>query len=890
MSELNIKIRKLQDNGSTFRATPESLYMGGVGSAKVDTLCFDVPEEWKGCAITLHVQRLSGTLPDPQLLDEKNRVVVDQRWTKEKQGLWMLMAVGADGYTAMTKPGQYTCYETIDRDSTTETITPSVYEQFVALVKKETVEANRAAKNAAASAEIAKSIESTITATGEQVQREITATADQTKQAVDEKAKAALASIPEDYTALSESVGQVKENLGDLYQGNQPFAIIKDEYVNQDGTIVKTDQHWDRTDCIEINGDVTIISSSNAGFNCFFDSSKNFVSSFLLVKGENKIAVPLNAKYMICSNTSDSMMELIVKSYNNDRITELKNEAKAHEIALKSRKNLIGTIPNKLYPIDYKANENITFSTKGLVAVTKSHIFYFYDENKQYITDYALYPPHAKRTVSFDKDAKYISLKIEQEYPIQVEYGKNVTAFEPYLIEPSTCNDKIIAILGYDPSYDISWNDGGYIDRTNGTLTTYENWKYTDFIELKNTFGLIVDSDISDNTETSTYNCFYDGNKNYICNFQIASSIKRVEVPTDAKYYRLSIRTVDYCILSNAIKSISDISSMDSNSVRDDIITLNKEQEPFVIQSTATKAIGIGASLKPLTFIHFSDWHNVPALWVRICDYMNRYKDYIQFALHTGDYCAGWQGEYTDAYLLKETINPILNCVGNHDTYTKDMKENTQESAYKLLFKHTDDWNVTFGESANSMYYYKDFQESEIRLIVLDCYYDIDNQKTWLEARLNEAKDLNYAVITAMHEVSKTIIDKIQCTFQTLDNYESAGGNQSAGKFDAIIKAFKDNGGVHIVNLCGHEHDDMIGYTSNGVLNLVVECATTWNGWTGGNRIKGTKTYDCFNVFSVEKDTGVFKVVRIGDNSDHYLRAKNVLSYDYINKKVLYNA
>lgn len=215
MSELNIKIRKLQDNGSTFRATPESLYMGGVGSAKVDTLCFDVPEEWKGCAITLHVQRLSGTLPGPQLLDEKNRAVVDQRWTKEKQGLWMLMAVGADGYTAMTKPGRYTCYETIDRDSTTEAITPSVYEQFVALVKKETAEANRAAKNAAASAEIAKSFESTITATGEQVQREITATADQTKQAIDEKAKAALASIPEDYTALSESVGQVNDRIGD---------------------------------------------------------------------------------------------------------------------------------------------------------------------------------------------------------------------------------------------------------------------------------------------------------------------------------------------------------------------------------------------------------------------------------------------------------------------------------------------------------------------------------------------------------------------------------------------------------------------------------------------------------------------------------------------------
>ena len=134
MSELNIRIRKLQDNGSTFRATPETLYMGGVGSARVDTLRFEVPEEWNGCTLSLHVKRLSGALPDPQLLDENHCVVVDKRWTKEKQGSWMLLAMNDAGYIAMTKPGQYTCYETIDLNSTTETIPQSLYEQFVAAV------------------------------------------------------------------------------------------------------------------------------------------------------------------------------------------------------------------------------------------------------------------------------------------------------------------------------------------------------------------------------------------------------------------------------------------------------------------------------------------------------------------------------------------------------------------------------------------------------------------------------------------------------------------------------------------------------------------------------------------------------------------------------------
>lgn len=136
MSQLDIKIRKLQDNGSTFRANIETLYLGGVRSAKVDELRFELPEEWKNCTVTLHVQRLSGTKPDPQILDENNSALVDRRWTLEKAGTWMLLAINDSGYIAMTKPGKYTCYDTIDTDTTTENITPSIYEQFVAEVTK----------------------------------------------------------------------------------------------------------------------------------------------------------------------------------------------------------------------------------------------------------------------------------------------------------------------------------------------------------------------------------------------------------------------------------------------------------------------------------------------------------------------------------------------------------------------------------------------------------------------------------------------------------------------------------------------------------------------------------------------------------------------------------
>ena len=212
MSQLDIKIRKLQDNGSTFRANIETLYLGGVRSAKVDRLHFEVPEEWKACTISLHVKRLSGTLPDPQILDENNSALVDRRWTLEKEGTWMLLAINDSGYIAMTKPGKYTCYDTIDTDTTTENITPSIYEQFVAEVTKyakQALESMNAAKtsetnaktsetNAKASAEAAKSSETKSAASEKNAKTSETA------------AKRALQDTETEHTAALQNIEQAR--------------------------------------------------------------------------------------------------------------------------------------------------------------------------------------------------------------------------------------------------------------------------------------------------------------------------------------------------------------------------------------------------------------------------------------------------------------------------------------------------------------------------------------------------------------------------------------------------------------------------------------------------------------------------------------------------------
>lgn len=155
-----MKVRIIKDRfgGMGWRAEPGVLHLGGVGTAGVESLSFALPEEWSGMAVTLHIEQEGGTLPQPVLLDESREVTIDRRFTAARQGLWMLLAQSTDGYTAMSCPARYDCYETIELSGTVEDVDPSVYAQFVALVQQAVNTAmneGAAAKDAAKTAQAA---------------------------------------------------------------------------------------------------------------------------------------------------------------------------------------------------------------------------------------------------------------------------------------------------------------------------------------------------------------------------------------------------------------------------------------------------------------------------------------------------------------------------------------------------------------------------------------------------------------------------------------------------------------------------------------------------------------------------------------------------------------
>ena len=151
---MRVKILKRSFAGAEFAPDVRVLKVGGQSSAGVEKLEFELPAEWQGLSVTLHVQWLDGTLPAPVLLDDEDSVAVDKTLTASPGGQWMLLALGADGYRALTKPTKYECYSTLNTEGDVE-ISPTQYETFVARVLEYSNTAQQAAASAKTNAETA---------------------------------------------------------------------------------------------------------------------------------------------------------------------------------------------------------------------------------------------------------------------------------------------------------------------------------------------------------------------------------------------------------------------------------------------------------------------------------------------------------------------------------------------------------------------------------------------------------------------------------------------------------------------------------------------------------------------------------------------------------------
>jgi len=130
--QINITARDF--GGTEFLAQPHRLHLGAQKAEGVDRLEFSLPEQWKGCVVTLHIRHTDGTLAEPLALDETGCVSVGRSFTGWASGEWMLAAANGNGYIAYTRPGQYDVHGILPTEGAGEELTPSVYEQFMELL------------------------------------------------------------------------------------------------------------------------------------------------------------------------------------------------------------------------------------------------------------------------------------------------------------------------------------------------------------------------------------------------------------------------------------------------------------------------------------------------------------------------------------------------------------------------------------------------------------------------------------------------------------------------------------------------------------------------------------------------------------------------------------
>lgn len=337
--------------------------------------------------------------------------------------------------------------------------------------------------------------------------------------------------------------------------------------------------------------------------------------------------------------------------------------------------------------------------------------------------------------------------------------------------------------------------------------------------------------------------------------------------------------------------SNSDISKRGTISVsRSD----DAEEQIKVIQSKRFyKHQGKNIEGKCTSLLFFTDVHFVQAHLIKIRDFFNKHKKYIDDAIHLGDSVGNF---YTGEFTLWDSFPKALNIIGNHDTDAGKNKRRalTDRQKYDIYFKkYISSWKVKQPENAEAegkCYWYKDYNR-DLRVIGLDCMRLNSVQHKWFAETLDGAAKKNLKVIILTH-VPPRCDNAIECNFTSLD-YPPAYKSASEGHYAKLISAvdsFISGGGTFVSWICGHNHHDSIMYTGtekNKQLVIVMECATDFSWWTDAVHVSNTATETCWEIISVESISNVIKIARFGNNYDHYLRHKGTFCYDFKNHKII---
>ena len=305
----------------------------------------------------------------------------------------------------------------------------------------------------------------------------------------------------------------------------------------------------------------------------------------------------------------------------------------------------------------------------------------------------------------------------------------------------------------------------------------------------------------------------------------------------------------------------------------------------------------------PLTLLHFSDIHADADALNRIysdCEDMD-----IDDKICTGDivnnqmaWISSSDVTYTDAQDIPNWWkSDIMITVGNHDTAAYDSINDkriwdyltmAQRDQY-LIAPFEANWGVT--HTAGTSYYYKDYTDSKVRLIVIDGMLygvngsqDASAQTVWLGNLLDGAIANGLHVLIATHGIATGAHAK-ECSFSRRGTYTSSQTIWYTPPVITELVRTKINNGLHFVGyLCGHLHQDYIWdvYNDGTQLMYCITCANTkiWN--TENSDQSRDATADAYNLVTIDTKNQLVKLIRGGGaDSDKYHRNRKAICFHY---------
>lgn len=447
-------------------------------------------------------------------------------------------------------------------------------------------------------------------------------------------------------------------------------------------------------------------------------------------------------------------------------------------------------------------------------------------------------------------------------------------------------NPSLNDYIDFTKEFESSWTTYGYIIAATGLFSNSSNFHYVKFKRLSwmKKIRFMASGAVGSNASciaffsTDEVPTASDA-KGFISAVQVLGLtdwVYEVNIPQSARMIIISNKKA--LSTNHLIQIGTAFDKEDANA----IYNLNPRDEFFTKIANANRPSD--ANVQPLTLLHFSDLHSNTENLERITQFANDYHEHIADILDTGD-------DMLDSYADDATFfnnvpygGKILRTIGNHDsalhsgsTYTWDYY--TAQQCYEKYFTCIATWGVTYTE--NLCYYYKDYADSGIRLIVTDCMHPTDAQYTWIENTLADAQTNSLDVVVAVHYPVRGT--KIDCSFSDSNAIVVASAQTFITNLVQKVDAFISGGGTFVTYLCGHMHRDSIGFAggaTNRQLVIMVDCSKIYH-THDTDRTRGEKSQDSFNIVSIDKNLKLVKVIKVGANRGHTMREKGLCTLRY---------